>query len=259
MVNNNPNIPDKAIPRPTIRQHLRMMAARLRKRSKPNTPNQHMVHFIYLCPSDFTMAPAVNTAIANTAAHLQAWYRTQMVDNRTFSFDVRSYLTNHTSSWYIDNDPDNNHAGAFWNNTLYDASVYAGAGFYQPYDDWVIYVNAMPYPDQYAGGTSGGYISGCAVLGAKDIASLQGIDPDWAQCRGIGGSGHEFGHTLGLPHPPAGPDFGKALMGTGYLTYPLAQLLTDNRNQLDQNPFLIEQPRVDPPQGLCPFDTTPTA
>ena len=251
MTNNNPQLP---VPRPTIKQHIRMMAARLRKLGKPNTLNQHMVHFVYLCPSDISMDSVVTQTLDKTAAHLQAWYRFQMVDNETFSYDVRSYQTNHTASWYSTNDPDNNHAGAFWNNTLYDASVYANAGFYQPYNDWVIYVNATPAPDQYAGGTSGGYISGCAVLGAKDIASLQGIDPDWAQCRGIGGSGHEFGHTLGLPHPPAGDDFGKALMGTGYLTYPLCQLLTDNRNQLNSNPFLIEQPRVAPPQGLCPFD-----
>lgn len=225
--------------------------------------SNRVVHFVYLVPSDKTDNAA--WAIHLTALHLQAWYRWQMQNGKTFSIYKQTpggvsiltqiYRTSHSSSWYATHDTGGAFSGWFWINTLQDLHDLAGGGFYQDYDDWVTYVDAEPAEGQYAGGTvsPGGY-SGVCVLHAKDLASIQGIDPDWTQCRGIGGSGHEYGHTHGLPHPPPGPDFGRALMGTGYLIYPNCVLLQSDKDMLNQNPFFTSLPYQSPPARLCPFN-----
>lgn len=255
MNNNNPPL---NVPKPTIGQRLSMAADKV-KRVMGYPTNTRVVHFIILSPMDKPAASiAMVTSVGRAALHLQAWYRAKMGNGKTFTFDVRTFRTDHSSAWYTDNPNGGNHAGYYWNNVLRDAATFAGAGFYQPLHDWVIYVDVNPLPDQYAGGTSGGYISGCAVMGAKDLDALQGLDPDWTQCRAIGGSGHEFGHTLGLPHPPAGPNWAIALMGVGYGTYPAAILTQADKLSLNANPFLAEQERLAPPSGLCPFDDSAT-
>lgn len=250
-------IPSNAIPSKLKRNIFQRLFDHIRHITDPT----HLVHFVYLVPSDTTGRAA--TAIRNAAIELQHWYRWQMVNGKTFTLAPTTpqvYFVPYPSSWFANN-PNGDHSGWFWNNTLQVAAAYAGAGFYQPYDDWVIYVDAQPLPDQFAGGTSGGYISGCAVLGAKDLTALQGLDHDWTQCRAIGGSGHEYGHTHGLPHPPAGdPQWPQAIMGVGYTTYPNAVLRRSDRDTLNSNPFYTvreAQPR-ETSTPLCPFDETPT-
>src|SRR5678815_1563330 len=197
----------------------------------PPPPHQPIptVHFILLSPTD--KVALGHGAIIRCALHLQAWYQNQLGFKpapggtgeplgKTFTLPRRVatvYYRPHPSAWYANHDPGGAHAGWFWINALNDLREACGGGFGTPYDDWVVYVDAEPAPDQYAGGTTSGG-SGVCVMGAKDIAALRGVDPDWSQCRGIGGSGHEFGHTFGLPHPPAGPEFARAIMGVGYST-----------------------------------------
>ena len=59
----------------------------------------------------------------------------------------------------------------------------------------------------------------------------------------IGGLGHEFGHALGLPHPP-GCDQGlpscdyAALMGSGSYAYPDTYLRADHKEMLLRSPFI---------------------
>lgn len=230
-------------------------------------PPQHpyIVHFIYLVPSD--KQALGYAAIYRAARHLQSWYQDQMATlsstpgkAKTFALHPRvvmPYFRNVPSSWYANHDSGGDQRGWFWQNVLYDLSDACGGGFYMPYDDWVVYVDAEPNPGQYAGGASTGTCGVC-VLGAKDIAALQGIDPDWSQCRGIGGGGHELGHTFNLPHPPAGPDFARAIMGTGYTTYPNCVLLDQDKRTLNANPFFYNQNKIYPPSGLCPFGHQPT-
>ena len=230
----------------------------------PTTP-QHKVNFILLCPSD-KIAFGLG-AIMRCALHLQAWYQnqmgftkpppgsTQVPLGKTFTLApglARVYYRPHPASWYSTHDTGGDKAGWFWINTLQDLYDACGGGFGTPYDDWVVYVDADPAPGQYAGGTTSGG-SGVCVMGAKDIASLRGIDPDWTLCRGIGGSGHEFGHTFGLPHPPPGPDFGRAIMGTGYMSYPNCVLLDSDKKTLNASAFFTLQKRKAPPGGICPF------
>lgn len=223
---------------------------------------QRVVHFVYLVP--WNKSAFASLAIRNAAIELQHWYRWQMVNGKTFTLAPRTpeiYFVSAASEWFSSNPVNDTHASWFWLNTLQVAADYAGAGFYQPYDDWVIYVDAEPAPDQYAGGTGGGYISGCAVLGASDLLSLAGRNPTWPQCRGIGGSGHEYGHTHSLPHPPSGdPQWPTALMGVGYTTYPHAVLRRSDRETLNANPFYTvrEAQQRETTTPLCPFDESPT-
>lgn len=231
----------------------------------PPPPSPYTVHFVLLQPND---KPAFGYgAIMRTALHIQAWYQNQMgftkpppgstqqPMGKTFYLGPRIatvYFRPHPSIWYSTHDTGGDHRGWYWENTLQDLYDACKGGFGTPYDDWVVYVDADPAPDQYAGGTTSGG-SGVCVMGAKDIASLRGVDPDWTQCRGIGGSGHEFGHTFGLPHPPPGPDFGRAIMGTGYGIYPSCVLLPSDKATLNASPFFFPQRRKLPPANLCPF------
>lgn len=216
---------------------------------------QNVVHFCYLVPADKTNNPEAATAIANAALHLQAWYQSQLDGRKTFTLNdpiVETYQSAHASSWYSASDAGTDSVYWFFYNCINDAGSLVG-GFNLDTNDWVIYVDAEPSPTQYAGGSSGNGMSGIAVMGSKDIRSLMGQDPEWTQCRGIGGSGHELGHTFGLPHPIGDPNWETALMGIGYLIYPYAILTQDEKDTLAANPFFTQQHRINPPRKLCPF------
>jgi hypothetical protein len=179
-----------------------------------------------------------------------------MGNGKTFTLTnavVETYPTPYPASFYSTN-PIGDYAGWFWRNVLYELSAQCGGGFWQEFDDWVVYIDAEPAPGQYAGGTSGGYISGVAVMGSKDIAALMGNDPDWSLCRGRGGGGHEMGHSFGLPHPPAGPDWERAIMGVGYGTYADCILTEADKIWLNNNPFFDQHPPTLFQLEPCPFD-----
>lgn len=217
--------------------------------------NPNKLHFVYLIPSDKTNT--TESAIERAALHMQAWCRWQMGNNKTFTLTnpiVTVRQTIHTADWYSTHIGDDHppHAELFWANTQTDARDYAGAGFYQEHDSWVIYIDAPTAPDQHAGGASVNG-SGLCVLPAKDCASIRGQDPDWTLCRGIGGGLHEALHTLGLPHPPPGsPDWSRAVMGYGYGSYPNAILTENDKVTLDHHRFFDVQPKR-PKPNVCPF------
>jgi hypothetical protein len=144
------------------------------------------------------------------------------------------------------------HSEIYWANAQLDARDYAGARFLMPNDSWVIYLDAYAQEDQHAGGASMGG-SGIAVLHGRDCDALRGEDPEWRPCREIGGGLHEALHTLGIPHPPAGPDFGRAVMGTGYMRYADAILTEEDKRTLDQHRFFSVRPKLVKP-NICPFD-----
>lgn len=104
-------------------------------------------------------------------------------------------------------------------------------------------------------GQSGAGGNGFAVVSANDLRGLnrEPIVPACAtansaeiasQCRWIGGMGHELLHTLGLTHPDRSPACqtsqcrSEALMVHGYITYPKAILLEDEKATLIQSRFV---------------------
>ena len=76
-------------------------------------------------------------------------------------------------------------------------------------------------------GRIGAGTAGLAILGEQDLQGLAGAPQTTDPCgvessaplgRWIGGLGHEFGHDLGLPHPP-GCDQGLPTCDSGSLMY----------------------------------------
>ena len=180
-----------------------------------------------------------------------------MGNGKTFTLAdgvVAVYQTDHAWDWYSTFDQGGvQPSERYWANAQLDARDYAGAEFYQWDKTWVIYLDAPTLPGQHAGGASTG-LSGICVLTGKDTDALMGEDPQWTVCREIGGCTHEYLHTHNLPHPPPGPDFGRAVMGTGYGIYPDCVLLDADKQRLDVNPFFDERAKLPAPHNLCPFD-----
>lgn len=218
--------------------------------------NPHKVHFVYLVPND--RIETGTEAIRKLAGDLQEWYRWRM-GGKTFTlYDpvVQVAHTQYPAHWYSEHNPGGSRVWWFWNNVLGELSGQFGGGFYQTFNDWIVYIDAEPAPDQGAGGTSAGTYSGVAVLGARDLLALLGQDT-WTVCREIGGAGHEGGHSLGLPHPPPGdPNWPTAIMGVGYGIYPDCILTEADQIWLNGSPFFTLMPRRSA-SDLCPFVDTP--
>lgn len=219
--------------------------------------NQNKIHFVYLIPQD--KPDLASSAIRRAALHMQSWCQWQMGNKKTFTPVFAIYTTKHPEMWYstYTSDPNTPHSEWYWGNALTDARDYAGAQFYMEHDSWVIYLDALIAPDQHAGGASVNG-SGICVLHSKDCAAIRGADKDWTLCRAVGGGLHETLHTLGLPHPPPGPEFGRALMGTGYMTYPDCILTDNDKVALDNSRFFAPSPVVTSPT-ICPFKKRPVA
>jgi P2-related tail formation protein len=218
--------------------------------------NPHKVHFVYLIPSD--CSDRASARIQQMAYELQRFMRWRMGNGKTFTLHdpvVEAFHTDHAQSWYPNNNAGGDQSGWYWSNTLADLARYAGGGFYQFYDTWFVYVDAEPNPGQYAGGTGGGYTSGCCVLGWRDLNALMGIDPQWTVCREIGGAGHEYLHTHSAPHAET-EYWTQSIMGTGYTVYPNCILQPSLIALLNANPFYTELPpeQMHHPLVLCPFD-----
>lgn len=219
---------------------------------------EYRAHGVYLIPQGSQRnVDVVVTKIAYALEHLQRWYRWQLGNGKTFNLTpniVQVVNTPHPADWYSTHDAGGEQRGWYWANALQDLWDLCGGGFYQQYDDWLVYLDAEPGPGQYAGGTSGGYTSGVCVLHARDLNALLGQDPEWTFCRELGGLGHEGGHSFGLPHPPAGPDWERAIMGVGYNIYSGCILTAADKLWLNANPhFQVRLPRMRGNLTLCSF------
>lgn len=189
------------------------------------------IHFVYLSPSDVAYDAELEAGVENAARTLQAWFP-QELGGRTFELNadvVEWYQTPHDTSWY-QTDPSNPafNAGRFWEAATADAFALTGGHFYDPDDIWVLYLDAMPLEGQYIGG-----VASIALLAAHDLEGLNGNSNEPVS-RWIGGTGHEMGHALGLPHPPdspGGPD-DWSLMYWGYTTFPDTYLTTTDKATL---------------------------
>ena len=172
-----------------------------------------VVRVVYLVPADRVVRQDYVESLTAAIGHLQIWYRNAMGDGTTFSLHkpvVEVIQTSEVTSWYSTN-PAGDSIVWFFNNVVTDAFELTGGAFFDPNNIWVFYVDSDPACGQLVGATSG-----VAVLPANDLRGLAGEanvppcagqPPDTAGvCRWVGGLGHELGHALGLPHPPACAD-----------------------------------------------------
>jgi hypothetical protein len=209
------------------------------------------VRVVYLVPSDKQERPEYTAAIKNAMRSIQDFYRQQGTDGKTFQLDdrmVEVYKTPHTAAWYAENNASTLSPFVVWSNAFSDALSQIPGFRTDGNTDWVVYVDA-DYPCKWQNVTQhgGGGIPGLTIMPAPDLRGLAGETPNleclganppqissFQQYRWIGGLAHEFGHSLGLPHPPGCDqnlttcDY-SALMWTGFYEFPNTYLRADEK------------------------------
>ncbi len=220
---------------------------------RAQTTNPSKVRIIYLIPSDKTERADYMQAMENAIRHLQRWYWVQM-EGKTFTLNdpvVEVVKTIHPSSYY------GSHASGdfslwFWNNVIADGFAAKNAGFNDPLNRWIFYIDAEPQSGQIGGAGT----SGVSTLPQHDLMGLIGKVPaEPRMSRWVGGLGHELGHAFGLPHPAvcdsheaqdASPTC-QSLMYLGYIPYPVTRFLPSDMETLNASAFFTEQRLTQPP------------
>ncbi len=218
------------------------------------------VRFVYMVPNGLTVHQEYINGIRLAALDLQRWIWDQM-DGSTFSIAspaVTVCLTQHTEDYYFLRP---------WDTVTTDLSQCVPWQYNDPNTRWVVYVDITPScnsPNRIGAGTSG-----ITIMDRSDLQGLSGAPSTVDTCgirwnfpvgRWIGGMGHEFGHTLGLPHPPGCEDNSstcdsQALMWGGYANYPNTYLRADEKSILKYNQFITPSRLTAPikPSMLLPI------
>jgi hypothetical protein len=211
------------------------------------------VQIIYLVPADRAVSETYREAVGFAVRHLQAWL-SQELKGPTFRLAeplVRVVRSGKASAWFRSTDRHNGYS-AFYRNTVDDLVEAGVARLDDPALRTLVYVDA-----DHACGQSGAGGNGIAVVSANDLRGLAGErivpaceKPNGAEisgrCRWIGGIGHEFLHTIGLMHPDRSPACqtaqcrADALMMHGYVRYPSAMLLEEEKAQIRRSPFIVD-------------------
>jgi hypothetical protein len=215
-----------------------------------NSPKQSLpvVRAVYIIPSDHAYRHDYAFALERAIENVRTWYQLQM-GGKTFVLPkpvVQVVYSEHSAAWYSTTAAGNYAALWFWFNAIADAFALTGGRFEDPNARWLYYLDADTACGQVAGAAAG-----VALFPANDLRGLVGEanvpacpfdQPDTAGvCRWVGGTGHELGHTFGLPHPvpcPGGSD-DSALMCLGYITYPDTYLTSKDKITLNASPFFV--------------------
>jgi len=190
-------------------------------------PYSLMVYFI--TPTDKSFNPQYYTGAKACILRLQAWYKSQMGNNKTFVLNpvVVDTLTGlHNSSWYNSNNVDSisGTSGLIaYYNIKYEMKHLLGANFDTAHFTYFVYVEA-DFPDETIP-------RGLATEGLGNLVGISGDSPEsW-----IGASGHALGHSFGLPEPKI--QNSQAIMSTGWSKYPNCILQPAEKDSLNASPF----------------------
>lgn len=203
------------------------------------------VRVVYLVPADREPRADYARAITNACGHIQRWYWEQLGRQRTFVLHdpfPEIVRMRHPERWFATNARRAKQTQWYWENLLGEAFELTGARFDDPAHRWVLYADAEHDPGQSVGAAAG-----VAVLPEHDLRGLLGeAQPGHLQGapRWVGGLGHELGHALGLPHPPACEKDGsipeaQCLMWVGYAKYPATFFLEEEKRLLFASPFIV--------------------
>lgn len=219
-----------------------------------------VIRIVYLVPQDKEAKERYRNTLENAIKNLQIWFRNQMGNGRTFLLHdpiIETVHTPHESSWYNTHENTWDWEWWFYLNVVNDASQLTEFKYNDPYNIWLLYIDA----DLDCNGPNGNFqiggggTSGMAYLPGHDLRGLAGennpICPQWTSerppldtnppCRWVGGLGHELGHALGLDHPSEeDAEFNMSIMGWGYYYYPDAILKEEEKDKLNENPFFTQ-------------------
>ena len=200
------------------------------------------VRVIYLIPSDHAFRTDFQNGIDRAIKNVKTWYQSK-TSGYTFKINspaVEVAYSDKTASWFATNGTRDTRLNVYY-NAGDEVTRLLGADYSSPDFVWVIYV------DTEEGGGLGA--PGLTVLPQADMLGLIGRSVENANIdRWIGGLGHELGHGLNLNHPlDTSPDYGTAVMGLGYLSYPNATLTSDDKATVLAHPLFTYQGTVATP------------
>lgn len=211
----------------------------------------YSIRFVYLVPSDRPVKSAYRDAIALAAWDAQRWLA-YALDGPTFDFGmgpVAIVRSEKPARWFSSAEPGAGF-GAFYRNTAEELKRLGIARTSDATVRTVVYVDA-----DHVCGQSGAAGGALAVVSANDLRGLVGetIVPACeranpaevaGRCRWVGGLVHELLHTFGLRHPDRSPACqspqcrAEALMMQGFMRYPRARLLDEEKEILLRSPFI---------------------
>ncbi|WP_114779398.1 PKD domain-containing protein [Botryobacter ruber] len=217
-------------------------------------PLPYKVAVVYAVPDDVPFNPEVLDTLKEMTAEMQGWYQIA-TGGRTFEMlypdTVRVYQGQQDRLYYRDN-------GDWWGSMLTELQTTGAAPIWTPGIITIIWAHGAGW---WAGGAQGcGQDCGTVLLGVELLPKFNNPTYSGGTCPGGEGVGgwpctpqgaffHEFGHTLGLPHPAEIPETsavaGHSIMQTHW-NYPNFAppfespwgLLTRERQIIAQNPFM---------------------
>jgi hypothetical protein len=202
------------------------------------------IRVVYCVPTDREVREDYSKAIEAGMVEMQQFYYRTLF-GRTFLLNspvVEVYHTAKEAQWYTDHVPESNpkiaHREYVFENLAQEVRETLGARRKDPNYTWIFYIDCPP---GWGLGTPG-----FCVMCDADLLGLAGLSKeDKRVSRWIGGVSHEFGHALGLPHPPDGYDVNSIMNpGAGLRTYPYTYFAEADRNKLLRNRFIAERKPV---------------
>lgn len=221
------------------------------ERTAPSPTPGPSVRVLYAIPVDREFSREYSNGIKRAVELLQWWFADRL-GGSTFAIHEPEPQVCQMS------EPESFYVKDAWRRVLEGVKHCGPVGYAGERFTWIVYADVWdPVPlevflqsgrDDCPTGQLGRGALGITMMGATDLYGL--ITPRFEPCgftagidRWIGGAGHEFGHALGLPHPP-GCDEGlptcdwRALTYLGFYDWPHTHLRDDEKTVLLASPFI---------------------